>query len=122
MQRIFIVGLVLAVSASAGCGDSDDGGATTQAICSSTCARVLDCVGEVGVTQESCSDQCVSSTGNLVCDQVNQGNLDACLTGIDALSCAQLSAGQLPAICDMVCLVRVGSFDPSVVLDQFDSP
>ena len=119
MQR-FLMAVMLGVLSSVLLGCGDDGGSTTAAICDSTCGKVLECVADPGdVTQESCTETCVSEFGDLVCDQVNEANLASCLAGIESLSCAALEAGQLPSVCNAVCLVRVRSFDPSVVLDQF---
>ncbi|MEM7135714.1 MAG: hypothetical protein AAF500_03995 [Myxococcota bacterium] len=106
--------LVLVVSM-VGCG-SDDGGSTTAALCEATCARAIDCVEETIETVDSCTEQCIAEVGAVVCDAVNQPNLDACLSQIGGLSCEALAAAQVPPICGMVCLVRVQSFDPSVAL------
>lgn len=120
MQRLALLWMVAVVGSLAGCGDSNDGGSTTRAICETSCERAGECVE--GATDEAvaaCVDQCIDGTGNQTCDEVNQGNLDLCLSQISALSCAQLEAGQAPPICNQVCLVRVRSFDMSLVTDSF---
>lgn len=110
MQRwTMVMMMVVTGAALAGCGDSDDGGSTVRSICDTTCERALECVPESSVTQDACANECVDRAGGLRCDQVNEPNLASCLAGINALTCEQLERGEAPAICDMVCLVRIQS-------------
>lgn len=111
MQRWTMVAMVMVSAGLAlGCGDSDDGGSTIRSVCDTTCDAVLDCTPDAPVSKEECSNDCVQRSGNLVCDEVNEPNLAACLAGIEALTCEQWAAGdQAPLVCDRVCLVRIQS-------------
>ena len=121
MERLLLMVMLVSAPWLMGCGDKDDGGSTTAAICTETCARALECaVDPMGETQESCTEFCVGQAGGLVCDDVNEGNLSLCLSAIDSLSCEALAAGQAPAVCNAVCLVRVKAFEHSIVLDGFE--
>ncbi|MEM7435022.1 MAG: hypothetical protein AAF436_07710 [Myxococcota bacterium] len=113
MQRFVALWWLVWVFSSVGCGD--DGGSTTAALCEATCARAIECVDETTETVESCTEQCIAEVGVVVCDAVNEPNLDMCLSDISGLSCQALAAGQVPPICNMVCLVRVSSVALGVV-------
>lgn len=109
MQRWVMVAMVVTSAGLAlGCGDSDDSGSTIRAVCDTTCERVLECNADAFPSQGDCNNQCLAATGDIVCDEVVEANLTACLSGIESRTCEQLAAG-IPAICDAVCLVRVSS-------------
>src|SRR5262245_37511692 len=113
---------VLLGFALAGCGSSSGGGGDPQALCKQgtqkVCDLIFDCAEAApvrsifGTDKANCvatqnADQCTSTTGCAAGETYHADQAQACFNGINAVTCAQLGAGDpsvlVPAACDSVC-------------------
>ena len=92
--------LVLALPTLHGCA-GEDGASVFHTMCETVCARGAECIPDTSIPE--CMSLCMSDFEGIPCN-ADQSLLDQCVAEIDAVTCAEFTQAELPAVCAQVCI------------------
>lgn len=112
--------LAISLMAISACGD-DVSSADAQRYCKALCNKTKSCTPSGFGGAIDCDAQCSktgSGGGSSSTCNASKSNIDACVSGYEAMSCADLQSGKSPAACS----VCSGSSTAEVISDTSGAP